>query len=97
MTRSRTEVIKNSVICELITLLRANEIAGITSDFKMDVLNELILPLTTESSSTIRCIQLKNVFKRKFSQIIYGEHLHTTWKYEIFCLHKFFYFCNDHC
>ena len=78
MTRSRTEVIKNSVICELITLLRANEIAGINSDFKMDVINELILPLTTENSSTIRYIQLKNVFKRKFGQIIHVENLHTT-------------------
>ena len=77
MTRTRTEVIKNSVICELITLLRANEIARITSDFKMDVLNELILPLTTENSSTIRCIQLKNVFKHKFDQII-RRNLHTT-------------------
>ena len=66
------------MICELITLLRANEIAGIASDFKMDVINELILPVTTENSSTIRCIQLKNVFKRIFGQIIYGEHLHTT-------------------
>jgi len=66
------------MISELITLLRANEIAGITSDFKMDVLNELILPLNTENSSTIRCIQLKNVFKRNFGQIIYGENLHTT-------------------
>ena len=86
MTRSRTEVIKNSVICELITMLRANEIARITSDFKMDVLNELILPLTTENSSTIRCIQLKNVFKHKFDL-----------KYEIFCLQNIFHFCNDHC
>ena len=96
MTRSRTEVIKNSVICELITLLRANEIARITSDFKMDVPNELILPLTTENSSTIRCIQLKNVFKRKFGQIIRRKFTYDM-SYEIFCLHNIFYFCNDHC
>ena len=30
---------KNSLICELITLLRANQIAGIASDFKMDIIN----------------------------------------------------------
>ena len=29
---------KNSVIFELITLLRANQIAGITSGFKMDIM-----------------------------------------------------------
>ena len=29
---------KNSVICELITSLRANQIAGITSGFKMDII-----------------------------------------------------------
>ena len=33
---------KNSAICEQITLLRANQIAGITSDFKMDIINEFI-------------------------------------------------------
>lgn len=96
MTRSRTEVIKNSVICELITMLRANEIARITSDFKMDVLNELILPLTTENSSMIRCIQLKNVFKHKFDQIIRRKFTYDM-KYEIFCLQNIFHFCNDHC
>ena len=30
---------KNSLICKLITLLRANQIAGIASDFKMDIIN----------------------------------------------------------
>ena len=30
---------KNSLICELITLLRANQIAEIASDFKMDIIN----------------------------------------------------------
>ena len=30
---------KNSVICELITLPRANQIARISSEFKLDVIN----------------------------------------------------------
>ena len=60
------------------TLVRTNQIARITSDFKIDATNELILPLITENSSTARYIQLKNVFKRKFGQIIHVENLHTT-------------------
>ena len=30
------------MICELITLLRANQIAGITSDFKRDTIKKVI-------------------------------------------------------
>ena len=30
---------KNSVICELITLPRANQIARISSEFKLDIIN----------------------------------------------------------
>ena len=36
---------KNCVIWEKITLLRANQIARITSDFKMDVIKRKILAL----------------------------------------------------
>lgn len=59
------------MICELISSLEANQIAGMASDFKMDIINELILPLSGKHSSTIRSAQLKNDFgqiiRRKFT------------------------------
>ena len=34
---------KNNVICESIAPLRANQVARITSDFKMDLINGIVI------------------------------------------------------
>ena len=41
---------KNSAIREYIPLLKANQIAGITSDFKMDVINILMVSFRGQKS-----------------------------------------------